>query len=216
MDSPGSIVPLLSECERVIGEAIDHFRLAVRRSDIVLTIQSHGAKKNALGWFCAESWQNCKTPPVHEINLCAEALKTHDMGETLLHELAHAENQKRGIQDVSKDGRTHNKRFKSMAERLGLVVGERDPRVGYGVTDLGKDAKAFLKKCAFKRELFDLCRLEPGVKANKGSRLIKCECPRCGYVARVTRKWLTRGTPRCPCGPKMKEEGLVDFEKEDS
>lgn len=33
----------------------------------------------------------------------------------------------------------------------------------------------------------------------KGSRLIKTVCPKCGYIARVTRKWLDEvGAPLCP------------------
>jgi len=33
----------------------------------------------------------------------------------------------------------------------------------------------------------------------QGTRLGKCECPRCGYLVRVTRKWLTlAGPPICP------------------
>jgi hypothetical protein len=33
----------------------------------------------------------------------------------------------------------------------------------------------------------------------QGTRLIKCECPTCGYLARVTAKWLTTaGAPLCP------------------
>jgi hypothetical protein len=31
-------------------------------------------------------------------------------------------------------------------------------------------------------------------------RLRKCACPRCGYVARITRLWLRVGLLRCPCG----------------
>lgn len=37
---------------------------------------------------------------------------------------------------------------------------------------------------------------QPG---QKGSRLIKVQCPDCGYVVRVTRKWLDEaGAPICP------------------
>lgn len=32
-----------------------------------------------------------------------------------------------------------------------------------------------------------------------GTRLIKCECPNCGYIVRTTHKWLEMGTPICPC-----------------
>lgn len=37
----------------------------------------------------------------------------------------------------------------------------------------------------------------------QSTRLIKVECPCCGYVARVTRKWLKEGRPKCPKGETM-------------
>lgn len=36
------------------------------------------------------------------------------------------------------------------------------------------------------------------------TRLIKIECPECGYVARVTRRWLLQGRPICCCDGKTK------------
>lgn len=46
----------------------------------------------------------------------------------------------------------------------------------------------------------------------KGSRLLKVECPGCGYVARVTRKWLNEaGAPICPADAKTFVE--VEAEK---
>ena len=33
----------------------------------------------------------------------------------------------------------------------------------------------------------------------QSTRLIKCECPACGYVVRVAQKWLDTGLPICPC-----------------
>jgi hypothetical protein len=33
----------------------------------------------------------------------------------------------------------------------------------------------------------------------QGTRMLKCECPRCGYIARVSGKWLaSSGPPICP------------------
>jgi uncharacterized paraquat-inducible protein A len=33
------------------------------------------------------------------------------------------------------------------------------------------------------------------------SRMVKAECPRCGYIIRTTRKWMYAvGMPMCPCG----------------
>ena len=54
---------------------------------------------------------------------------------TLLHEAAHALSAARGIQDTSRQGRYHNKKFKACAEELGISV-EHDPRLGWSITTL--------------------------------------------------------------------------------
>ncbi len=35
------------------------------------------------------------------------------------------------------------------------------------------------------------------------TRMIKLECPGCGYVCRTTQKWIEQGTPTCCCGEEM-------------
>jgi len=35
------------------------------------------------------------------------------------------------------------------------------------------------------------------------TRMLKIECPKCGYTCRTTKKWLEVGVPTCPCGEKM-------------
>lgn len=36
-------------------------------------------------------------------------------------------------------------------------------------------------------------------RKKQGTRLLKCECPQCGYTVRVTRKWIDEvGLPHCP------------------
>lgn len=35
-------------------------------------------------------------------------------------------------------------------------------------------------------------------KKKQTTRLIKVECPACGYIIRVTRSWLLVGVPYCP------------------
>lgn len=44
----------------------------------------------------------------------------------------------------------------------------------------------------------------------KTTRLRKCECPDCGYVARVSRTWLQRGLLGCPCGGRLLPADLDD------
>ena len=198
------MVPMIQEAERVIAEAVKHFGLTLKPEQICVTVQSKG-RKQAVGWFGPERWNTDKKKTVHEINMSAEHLKTHDMGELMLHELAHAENNVLGVKDCS--GRQHNKKFKAMAERLGLLVHPRDSSVGYGFTDLADGAKTFLAGIKFDGKIFSAYRGGSGAKKGKvGSRLIKCECGECGYVARTTNKWLEdTGAPLCPCNAKPME-----------
>ena len=195
-----SLAPVIAECERILREAITHYQLKTKPESIVVTIQTKG-KKNALGWFWEARWKSTDKQTVNEINLSAETLRNCNPGEVLIHELAHAENATLGVKDCS--GRAHNKHFKAMAEQLGLTVAKRDKAVGYGFTDLGDGAKAFLAKAKYNPEIFALNRLEPGKTATAGTRLIKAECPECGYVVRITQKWIDVGMPTCPCGEHL-------------
>lgn len=196
-----SITPLIEESNRVLGEAIKHFGLKVPLSKITVTIQSKG-RRNALGWFWASRWAHKKTIS-HEINLSAEHLNEHNMGETLIHELAHAENHHNEIQDTDKTGRRHNKKFKAQAEALGLEV-EKSGSLGWAFTKLTPVSEKFLDGIKFDRSLFELFRAGVTSKGTKvGTRMLKCECPDCGYVVRTTQKWLDIGLPTCACGTKM-------------
>lgn len=194
---------LIAEAERTVREAIKYFGLTTKPENILLTIQSKG-RRNAIGWFAAESWKNGNpdSAAIHEINLSAEYLSSHNMGETLLHELAHAENKTNGIKDCSA-AQMHNKKFKVMAEKLGLLVKPRDKRYGYGFTDLDTAGAEFLKAIDFKAELFAVSRLGRMAKSTQTTRLIKLACPACGYTVRTTQKWLDVGLPVCPCGDMM-------------
>jgi hypothetical protein len=39
--------------------------------------------------------------------------------------------------------------------------------------------------------------------AKQTTRMLKVECPACGYLVRTTRQWLEKGLPTCPCGELM-------------
>lgn len=197
-----SLAPVVAEAERILREAIAHFKLQVKPESIVVTVQTRG-RRNALGWFWNGRWKQGKNN-LSEINLSAESLSTCDVGELLIHELAHAENDAKGVHDCS--GKVHNKHFKEMAESLGLQCEEkRSKKVGWGYTKLGPAASDFLAKAKFNRSIFDACRTDAVSLAKVGSRLLKAECPDCGYTIRVTRKWADVGMPKCPCGSHMEE-----------
>ena len=59
----------------------------------------------------------------------------HEVLGTLLHEAAHALAYERGIKDTSRQGRYHNKPFKTCAEQLGLTV-EHDDRFGWSAATI--------------------------------------------------------------------------------
>lgn len=52
---------------------------------------------------------------------------------TLLHEAAHGIAATRGIQDTSRQGRYHNRRFQALAHEVGIEV-ERTKDIGYSAT----------------------------------------------------------------------------------
>jgi hypothetical protein len=46
--------------------------------------------------------------------------------------------------------------------------------------------------------------LVAGERKKQGTRLLKIECPDCGYLARVSAHWIAIGLPVCPCGTTMR------------
>lgn len=179
-----SIAPLIEEAERIIAGVCEHHGLKVKPKQIVVTIQTRG-KKKMLGWYWKNRWANGVKDALHEINIAAETIKTTDIGELLIHELAHAENAAHGVKDCSKN-QVHNKKFKERAESLGLIVKDRDERYGFAFTELGPESQALLKKLAFKPQLFQMCRLPEATKEKKGSRLRLWMC-QCGTKLRVAK-----------------------------
>lgn len=55
------------------------------------------------------------------------------VAETLLHEMVHLYNLQIGVQDTSRGGTYHNKKYKEAAEKHGLTV-EKDAKYGWTKT----------------------------------------------------------------------------------
>jgi hypothetical protein len=109
---------------------------------------------------------------------------------TLLHELIHAV-------DANKSG--HRGQFARVARAVGL----QGPMTA---TTPGEALSATLRAVANGLGMFPHAALRTGVSgAHKpqGTRMLKVECPACGYTVRTTQKWLDVGTPSCPCGESM-------------
>ena len=76
-----------------------------------------------LGHFAAHRWE-VRGENRHEVLIGGEGLQRGPIGVlgTLLHEAAHGLAQVRQVQDTSRGGRYHNRRYKTLAEELGLEV----------------------------------------------------------------------------------------------
>lgn len=169
-----------------IVDAIDSLMSQVRKlhpevpANIVVAIASGKSKRGSVhGHFAPESWEGGN----HEILLSGESLSrgaNATLG-TLLHELAHAVAHSEGIKDTSNNGRYHNKKFKEIAEKLGIELEQADT-IGWSVTTLPDTTAARytkgLEKLTDALTTWRVQRVAPEAPKprNKTKFEVKCEC----------------------------------------
>lgn len=128
------VIDALNACLRRIRE------INAEVPNVVLVVGT-SSKKN-WGHFSPGSWESKGAQ--HEIMLSGESLKrgADAVLGVLIHECAHALAETREIKDTSRQGRFHNKKFKALAEELGIEVGINgmaDPSIGWSFTTLPKE-----------------------------------------------------------------------------
>lgn len=104
----------------------------------IMVITGTGARSNGLvrGHWAAGRWhvEDGKLP---EVFIAGERLADGARGvlTTLIHEAAHALADVRGIKETSRQHRYHNKKFKALAEEMGLTVTDApDATIGFSMT----------------------------------------------------------------------------------
>ena len=166
-----------------------------------ITIQS---TPRAYGHFSLreDTWVS-KLGGTHEINIGAGTLARpiEEVAATLLHEMVHYYNYEHGVQDCSRGGTYHNRRFKEAAECRGLIITHSD-KYGWSHTSPGDDLIEFILKydltdILINRNEFTGVRV-PGTGTHSGatpvnlpprksnSRKYVCSC--CGISVRATRE----------------------------
>ena len=108
-------------------------------------------KIRAYGWFVPhEYWQekNEFSEGSTEINICAQYLDRPlvEVAETMLHEMCHYYAYLENIQDVSRNGYYHNKRYKAIAEAHGLMIEKKDSSRGWTDTRLTERSKELFER----------------------------------------------------------------------
>lgn len=106
-----------------------------------LLVTSGGTKRAVHGWLAPSAWRYGDRH-VHELFINADRRLLHpgvsgaeNTLVTLLHEACHAWAQANGIQDTSRQGRWHNRKFTDLARKIGLVA-EPDGRIGHTTPSL--------------------------------------------------------------------------------
>jgi hypothetical protein len=108
---------------------------------LVVASGSEGKRVN-WGHFAPHRWQVAGADR-HEVLVGGEGLQrgpTEVLG-TLLHEAAHGLAQARSIQDTSRSGRYHNRRYATLAHELGLDVATVKP-IGWSATTVPEPTAA--------------------------------------------------------------------------
>jgi SprT-like family len=139
-------------------------------------------KRSASCGAIGECWSDAASSDQHyELFISPELTDGNRIIDVLCHELTHA--------TVGMDA-GHGKRFKQCALKVGLVGPMRATTAG---PDLNEWSIKLIRMIGAYPAGFITDR------PKQGTRLARCECEACGYLARVTRKWLDlAGPPVCP------------------
>jgi hypothetical protein len=180
---------------------------------LVVASGSEGKRLN-LGHFAPHRWQ-VNGADRHEILVGGEGLQRSpvDVLGTLLHEAAHGLAQARGVQDTSRGGRYHNRRYAALARELGLDVATVEP-IGWSATTVPETTAAGyagqLEEFAAALVLWRRQEHHIG-SATRSRNLLACTCP-CGRKLRAARTTLEEAPILCgacaqPFEPADSDEG---------
>lgn len=166
----------------------------------IITVQS---KPGTYGHCSvAKVWQR-PDGGAYELNIAAEVLN-YPIEETLdsmIHELVHLYCRQHGIQEVSRGGTYHNKRFKEEAERRGLEC-YRTEKYGWNTRPSDRLVEYALEK-GWSEIKIGRSTLPPMIRTGAGgtaqpgadtpggkrpSSTRKLICPKCGQSVRATKK----------------------------
>jgi ribosomal protein S27E len=189
-----------------------------------ITIQSSG-KRSMMGWCSRKPiWHNAEgSIHMYEINIAAEYLNIefYETMNTMLHEMVHLYNKIVKVQDVSRAGQYHNKRFKNECLRRGFYYDSDKPdkRLGFVFAKITDETKRKIDQFDINRDVFVIARninampdsedenKEDEEKPKRKSHIRKITCPSCGNSVRASKEV----NIRCDdCNEKMIEEEIEE------
>jgi hypothetical protein len=196
--SPDGTASLLVAALEHAWQAIRTRHPQVPEAVLVVASGAEGKRMN-LGHFAPHRWQ-VNGADRHEVLVGGEGLDRGPLEVlgTLLHEAAHGLAQARSVQDTSRQGRYHNRRYATLAGELGLEVASVKP-IGWSATTVPDTTAA-----AYAGQLEELAaalvlwrrhehRIGPGTRSRN---LLACACP-CGRRIRAAKATLAEAPIVC-------------------
>lgn len=185
-----SIKSAIDKLESLFSKFNEHFYEGKIEKPII-TI-SPDSTSGSYGWCtCWKAWAKADSEEdgYYEINMCAEHMNRpfKEICATLLHEMVHLWNLQNDIQDTSRSGTYHNKKFKTVAEEHGLII-EKDDKYGWTKTTLNEETEIYV--AGLDDNGFGLYRkqaLNTSTSKSKQSTR-KYVCPICGCIIRATKE----------------------------
>jgi hypothetical protein len=205
MQQPATHSPIPDGAASLLLAALEHAWQTIRsrhpdvpQAVLVVASGTDGKRLN-LGHFAPHRWQVAGADR-HEVLVGGEGLQRGptDVLGTLLHEAAHGLAQARGIQDTSRQGRYHNRRYAQLARELGLEVASVKP-IGWSATTVPEHtATAYVGQLEELQAALVLwrrheARIGPGARSRN---LLAAACG-CGRRIRVAKATLAEAPILC-------------------
>jgi len=190
-----SLQTIVGDLETMFQMFNDRFYKGELQSPVITV--SPDQTSGAYGWLTSwKAWQREGTEGYYEINMCAEHLNRsyEEVSTTLLHEMVHLWNLQVGVQDTSRGGTYHNKKFKLEADNRGLLISQH-AKYGWTLSELSIDGYKFICEnetlSEMKEKGFGLHRTKmskvESKSASKKSSSRKYICSECGNSIRATK-----------------------------
>jgi hypothetical protein len=201
--APGHDSEAVSRVLRVLEDTWQAIRVTHSEIPAVVIIIASGTdgKETRWGHHAPKRW-HVGLDERTEIMISGEGLRRDALSVlgTLLHEAAHALAAARGIQDTSRQGRYHNKKYKTCAEELGITA-EHDQRIGWSITTVPDDtAAAYERQLAALAIAMTLWRIDehndPTGTTRRNTNLTAAVCP-CGRSIRAAASTLAEAPVIC-------------------
>ena len=201
--TPGHDSEAVSRVLRVLEDTWQAIRVLHPQIPAVVIIIASGTdgKQARWGHHAPKRW-HVGLDERTEIMISGEGLRRDTLSVlgTLLHEAAHALAAARGICDTSRQGRYHNKKFKTHAGELGITV-EHDTRLGWSITTVpDTTAAAYERQLAALAIAMTLWRIDehngPTGTTRRSTNLTAAACP-CGRSIRAAASTLAEAPVIC-------------------